>query len=81
MMIVEEDQKEEEKEENAESKREVTKYAGVTWRRRTSTRARYTDNVMRKNDGDKSQARQASNNGSIKWRMAGNRLVKYGEFE
>ena len=41
----EEDSKEEEKEENAESKREVTKYAGVTQRRRTSSRARFTDDV------------------------------------
>ena len=54
----EEDSKEEEKEENAESKREVTKYPGVNRRRQTSTRAGNTDDIMRKNDGDKSQTSQ-----------------------
>ena len=35
----------------------VTKYAGVNQRKRTRTKAGYTDDVMRKNDGEKSQAR------------------------
>ena len=36
-----------------------TEYTGVTQRRRTSSRANYTDDVMRKNDGDKDKARSA----------------------
>ena len=53
----EEDSKEEEKEEkeeNGESKIEVIKYSGVTRRRWTSTRAGYTEYVIRKNDVYKS---------------------------
>ena len=71
----EEDLEEEEKEENAGSKKEVTKYAGVTRRRQTSTGTGYTDDVMKKNDRDKSQARQASTNVSISRRRAEKRLV------
>ena len=53
----EEDLKEEEREENAKSKREVIKHAGVTRRRRTSTRTGYPDDITRKINGEKSQAR------------------------
>ena len=52
-------------------------HPGVTRRRRTSKRAGYTDDVMRKNNGDKSQARRASTNVSIRRRRAGKRLVNY----
>ena len=69
----EEDLEEEEKEEKMETrkeKRRVTEYAGITRRRRTCTRARYTDDVMRNNNRDKSKARCACTDVSIRQRRA-----------
>ena len=52
-------------------------HPGVTRRRRTSTRACYTDDVMRKNDVDKSKARHACTDVSIRRRRAGKGLVNH----
>ena len=59
------------------TKRGVTEYAGVTQRRRTSTRARYTNDVMRKNNIEKSKARRACTDVSIRLRRAGKGLVNH----
>ena len=45
-----------------ETRRGVTEYAGATWIRHTSTGAFYTNDVMRKNHGNKSKARRAGTN-------------------
>ena len=77
---IEEDSKEkekEEKEENEESEIEVIKHADVNRRRQTGTRAEYTEDFIRKNDGEKSQARQASNNVSMRRSRTRKRLLNY----
>ena len=60
-----------------ESEIEVIQHAGVTCRRRSSTRKGHTDEVIRKNDRDNGQAIQASTNVSMRQRRASKRLVNY----
>ena len=60
-----------------ETKRGVTEYAGITRIRPTSTRACYTDDVMRKNGGDEDKARRTGTTGLIRPRSVEEGLANH----
>ena len=71
---------EEEKEEKMEARKEKrrgTEYVGTTRRRLISTRACFTNDVMSKNDGDKSKARCACTDVLIRPRRVGKGLLNH----